>query len=152
MTTPSRRVAAAVAAAAALAAGSATAYGYWTATGAGTGTATVAADAGVLRLHAAAATPLSPGGSSDVTFTADNPAASSLRVGTLHLVGVTADTGHSGCLGADFAMADVVSHTLVPAGAAGVPLAGTGTLTMADTAQNQDACKGATLTLELSST
>jgi len=153
MTTSHRRRAAlAAVVAVALPAVAASAYGYWTATGAGTGTATVAAGAGTIHLHASAASPLAPGGSTSVTFTADNPGATSLQVSTVHLQGVTADAGHSSCLGTDFAMADVVSHTILPAGATGVALAGTGTLSMADTQANQDACKGATLTLDLSST
>lgn len=142
-----RRIAA-VAAGVCLAASTA-AYGYWTTTGAGTGTASVAAGAALV-LHGAAAGPLVPGGATAVAFTADNPGPSSLELGTIHLEGVVADAAHSGCSGADFAMADVATATRVPGGASGYALPGTGSLRMADTAQNQDACKGATLTLSLS--
>jgi len=144
-----RRVAALAAAACLAAAGAA--YGYWTTTGAGIGTATVASAGGTVVLHGVAADPLVPGGASAVTFTADNPGPSSLYVTRIHLEGVSADAAHVGCAVADFAMPDVVSGTLVPAGATGVALSGSGTLAMADTAVSQDACKGAALTLALSS-
>ena len=144
-----RRVAAAAAAACLAATG--VAYGYWTTTGAGTGTATVAAAGGTVVLHGVAAAPLVPGGTAAVTFTADNPGPGSLYVTRIHLEGVSTDAGHAGCAVADFAMPDVISNTRVPAGASAHALAGSGTLSMADTGVSQDACKGATLTLALSS-
>jgi hypothetical protein len=143
-----RRVAAAAVGACLAASG--VAYGYWTTTGTGTGTATVAAAGATLVLHGSAASPLTPGAAAAVSFTADNPGPSSLDLGTIHLEGVTADAAHAGCAGADFAMADVPTHTRVPAGTSGYALAGAGSLRMADTGANQDACKGATLTLALS--
>ena len=127
------------------------AFAYWTTTGSGTGTADVATANGTLVLHASAPTDLFPGGSSNVTFTADNGGATNLYVGTIHLDSVTADAGHASCDTADFTMADVVSNTMVPAATTGHALAGTGTLVYANTAVNQDACKGAELTLTLSS-
>jgi hypothetical protein len=144
-----RRVAA-LAVGACLAASGA-AYGYWTTTGAGTGTAMVASANGSVVLHGVAAAALAPGGAATVLFTADNPGSSTLQVARIHLEGVTADAAHSGCAGADFTMADVVSNTRVPAASSAYALAGSGTLLMADTGVSQDACKGATLTLALSS-
>ena len=143
-----RRVA--VAAAGACLTLSGVAFGYWTTTGAGTGTASVAAAGATLVLHGSAASPLVPGAATTVSFTADNPGPSSLELGAIHLDGVTADAAHAACAGDDFAMGDVATHTRVPAGASGYALAGSGSLRMADTDQNQDACKGATLTLALS--
>ena len=55
------------------------------------------------------------------------------------------------CDTADFTMADVVSNTVVTAGQRGYALNGTGTLQYANTGVNQDACKGASLTLNLTS-
>ncbi len=144
-----RRVAAIAVAACLTGAGAA--YGYWTTTGAGTGTATVAAANGTVVLHGVAAAALAPGGSTSVTFAADNPGSSSLQVTRIHLEGVSADPAHSGCVAADFTMPDVVTNTRVPAASSGYALAGSGTLQMADTGVSQDACKGATLTLALSS-
>ena len=144
------RLAAAIAVAVCLT-GAGAAYGYWTTTGAGTGTATVAAANGTVVLHGVAAAALVPGGSTSVSFTADNPGSSSLQVTRIHLEGVSADAAHPGCLVADFTMPDVVSNTRVPAATSGFALAGGGALQMADTNVSQDACKGATLTLTLSS-
>lgn len=85
-----------------------------------------------------------------MSFAADNPGPSTLELGAIHLDGVTADAAHGGCDASDFTMADVPTHTRVPAGATAYSLAGTGSLRMADTDRSQDACKGATLTLALS--
>ena len=124
------------------------AYAYWTTTGAGTGSAANASSNGTITLHAAwAAGALYPGGSQTVTFTGDNAGASDLRVGTISSVVSTSDPA---CLASDFTIADVVSNTTIPHGASGFAL-GTGTLSMANSASNQDACKGATITLTLSS-
>jgi hypothetical protein len=127
------------------------AFAYWTTTGSGTGSATVAASNGTVTLHGSAPTDLFPGGSSTVTFTADNAGSSNLFVGTIHLAGVSADGGHASCVTSDFSMADVTSNTMVAAGASGAALTGTGTLNYANTGANQDACKGASLTLNLTS-
>jgi hypothetical protein len=127
------------------------AFAYWTTTGSGTGSASVATANGVLVLHGTAPTDLYPGGQSEVTFTADNAGATNLFVGTIHLDSVAADAGHVTCDTADFSMADVVSNTMVPATTSGHALTGTGTLVYANTAVNQDGCKGADLTLTLSS-
>ena len=127
------------------------AFAYWTTTGSGSGNATLASSNGAVTLHASAPTNLFPGGNSSVTFTGDNAGASNLFVGTIHLASVSADAGHASCNTGDFSMADVTSNTMVLAGASGQALSGTGTLAYANTNVNQDACKGATLTLNLTS-
>ncbi|WP_282382700.1 hypothetical protein [Arthrobacter sp. AL12] len=124
------------------------AYAFWSTTGAGTGASTNAQSNGTVVLTATFAPGLTPGASTAVTYTAANPGTSSLRVGTIsHVVSTSAPL----CLPADFTIANVLSDTTVPAGATAFALAGTGTLTFTDTAINQDACKGATITLTLSS-
>src|SRR5262245_3656376 len=57
------------------------AFAYWTTTGSGNGNAAVAPSNGTVTLHGSAPTNLFPGGSSNVTFTADNAGASNLFVG-----------------------------------------------------------------------
>jgi len=126
-------------------------YAYWTTTGAGTGTASAVSSNGTVVLHGSGPANLYPGGSGSVTFTADNAGASNLFVATIHLASVTADAGHSSCVTSDFTMPDVTSNTVVNAGASGQALSGTGTLSYANTTSNQDACKGASLTLNLTS-
>jgi len=132
-------------------AGAGVAFAYWTTTGSGTGSQTNASSNGTVTLHAAFTTGLTPGGTKTVTYTADNPGTSSLRVGTITPV-VSIDAAHVtlGCLVADFTIPVTVSNTTVAAGGSGVA-AGTGTLSFADTGINQDGCKGATVTLALTS-
>jgi hypothetical protein len=126
------------------------AYAYWTATGSGTASSTVAAG-GTITLNGTFPTDIAPGLTRTVTFQATNATSSSITVGTVHLVSVAVDAGHSTCAVADFTMPDVVENQAVAAGATAFALTTTGTLTMANTGSNQDACKGATLTLTLSS-
>jgi hypothetical protein len=131
----------------------AAAVAYFTTTGSGTGTATVGSSSAVT-LHATVSSTLYPGSSSPVTFTVDNPSGGSQRVGTISLTSITADAGHSSCStvitggNPDFTMAAVaVNKTFAPGN--GLTVTPTGTLTMNETGANQDACQGATLTLNL---
>ncbi|MCA1683907.1 MAG: hypothetical protein LC708_02090, partial [Actinobacteria bacterium] len=85
-----------------------------------------------------------------VTFTAANPGASSVVIGTVRLVEVR--TSSAGCVVADFTMPDVIQNFAVAGGATATALPSAGTLSMANTTTNQDSCKGADLTLTLFST
>lgn len=131
--------------------GGGVAFAYWTTSGSGSGTATVATNSQTLVLHATTTGALSPGSSVPVAFSADNASSTSLQVGTVHLVSVTADTAHADCTVTDFSMADVPENQMIPAHSTGVALAAQGTLVYADTSVDQSACKGATLTLNVSS-
>ena len=129
------------------------AYAYFTTTGSGTGTATVGSSSAVT-LHATVSTTLYPGVSSPVTFTVDNPSPGAQRVGSITLSSISVDAGHSTCSRVltgekpDFTMAAVAVNKTFPTGNAQA-VTPTGTLTMNDTGVNQDACQGATLTLQL---
>jgi hypothetical protein len=127
------------------------AFAYWTTTGSGTGNATNASSNGTVTLHASFADGIYPGGSESVSFTADNAGATNLYVGTIHLASVSVDAGHSSCNVADFTMSDVTSNSEVFAGASGQSISGTGTLNYANTDVSQDACKGAIITLHVTS-
>jgi hypothetical protein len=128
---------------------------YFTSTGSGTGTASVGTSSNVT-LHGTVASTLYPGTSSTVTFTADNPSPGAELVNTIHLASVTPDAGHSGCSivitggNPDFTMPDVVANQNFPHGN-GQAVTAAGTLTMNDTGVSQNACQGATLTLNLTS-
>lgn len=131
------------------------AYAYFTSTGSGAGTAGVGSSQAVT-LHATVAGQLFPASSQPVTFTVDNPSTGGQRVGTITLTGITPDAGHSGCsttIGGekpDFTMPPVaVNKTFDPGN--GQAVTPTGTLTMNETGVSQDACQGATLTLQLAS-
>jgi hypothetical protein len=144
-----KKVAAGVAAAAIVAVGAGTAYAYWTTTGSGSGSATNGTSNGTIVLHASFAAGLTPGATEAVTYTADNLNSSSLYVGTVTPT-VSIDAAHSGCSAADFAISPLVSNTTVPASTSGYAL-GSNTIAFTDTSANQDACKGATVTLTLAS-
>ena len=131
------------------------AVAYFTTTGSGTGTATVGSSTAVT-VKATVAGAVYPGSSSTVSFTVDNPSSGAQRVGTITLASITADSGHSTCAttisggNPDFTMANVaVNKTFGPGN--GQSVTQTGTLTMNDTGVNQNACQGATLTLNLTS-
>lgn len=128
------------------------AIAYWTTTGSGSGSGSVAASNGTLTLHGSISSALTPGGESAVTFSADNAGTSSLQVGTVHaVVSIDEEHANAGCKASDFTIADTAENQVIAAGAKEVALAHNGSITMADTSGNQDACKGASISLELSS-
>ncbi|MCW2949911.1 MAG: hypothetical protein JWN41_924 [Thermoleophilia bacterium] len=139
------------ASAVAILAGSGIAAAYWTGSGSGAGTGTAAGGSSVT-LTGAVAAGIAPSLTKAVTLTAANASTAAITVGTVHLDGLTADAGHAACDVADFTMADVVETHAVPAGATAESLPVNGALVFTETSSNQDACKGATLTLALSST
>jgi hypothetical protein len=127
------------------------AYAYWTGAGGGSGEATVG-DGGTVTLTATVAGEAAPGTAQDVSFTAANATTSPVFVTAVQLGTVTADGDHAGCATADFTMADIPQGQQIPAGATAAALDDDGSLVYANTAVNQDACKGATLTLTLTTT
>jgi len=130
----------------------AAAIAYWTTTGSGEGSGSVASSNGTITLHGTISDELVPGGSSAVKFTADNAGSSSLQVGTVHAV-VSIDDAHAkaGCKASDFTIADTVENQVIAAHASGTALASDGSISMADSEENQDACQGATVSLALTS-
>jgi hypothetical protein len=125
------------------------AIAYFTTSGSGTGSASVGSSSAVT-IHGSPAGALFPGSSTTVNFTVDNPSSGSQRVNSIQLESVTTDAGHSGCVMTDFTMPNVTVSQTFPSGN-GQAVTATGTLTMANTALNQDACQGAPLTLHLTS-
>jgi hypothetical protein len=126
------------------------AVAYWTGGGSGTGTGEVGT-VGSVTLTGTITPGSAPGTAEPVSFTAANASESPIRVTTVHLVSVTADGAHAACETADFTMANVTENHQVPAEATAEALPNGGSLVYANTAVSQDACKGATLTLTLSS-
>ncbi len=125
------------------------AIAYFTSTGSGTGSATVGTSSAVT-IHGTTSASLFPGTSTTVSFTVDNPSAGSQRVNAIQLESVSTDAGHSACVMSDFTMPNVTVNQTLPSGN-GQAVTATGTLSMANTALNQDACQGAPLTLHLTS-
>jgi hypothetical protein len=130
----------------------AAAIAYWTTTGSGEGSGSVASSNGTVTLHGTISDELVPGGKSAVKYTADNAGSSSLSVGTVHAV-VSIDEEHAkaGCKASDFTIGDTAENQVIAAHASGVALANDGSISMADSEENQDACQGATISLALSS-
>jgi hypothetical protein len=126
------------------------AFAYWTGTGSGPATGTVGTS-GEVTLDGTIASGVAPGESGAVSFTAANATDSPIRVTTLHLDGVTTDSGHGTCDTDDFTMDDVTEDHQVPAGATVEALPVDGSLDYENTGVSQDACQGATLTLTVSS-
>lgn len=126
------------------------AIAYWTGSGSGTGSGEVGTS-GTVTLTGTVTPGSAPGTAEAVSFTAANPSESPVRVTAVHLVSVAADGAHAACKTTDFTMADVSEEHQIPAGATEEALPNSGSLVYANTAVSQDACKGATLTLTLSS-
>jgi hypothetical protein len=122
------------------------AYGYWTTGGSGSGSATAGSTTNNLTIASPPVTGITPGSSTSVTVTLTNPNSYSVHVDTVSTV---ISTSNVGCLPADFTFpANVLNTTIAPLGTATF----TQDLVFADTAANQDLCKGATITLSYSST
>jgi len=126
------------------------AVAYWTGGGSGSGSAAVGTNGSVV-LTGTVTPGSAPGTAEPVSFTAANASESPIQVTKVHLVGIAVDGANATCETADFTMADVTEAHQVPAGATAEPLPNEGSLVYANTAVSQDACKGATLTLTLSS-
>lgn len=125
------------------------AFAYFTTTGSGTGSGTTGT-ATAMALHGVVTDTMYPGTESEVTFTIDNDSPGHQLLNTITLTNVTTDVGHATCIVADFTMDPVVANEDIPSGDANDVVA-TGTLKMANTGISQDGCKGAPLTLNLTS-
>ena len=151
-TARTRRRTALVAAVAAVAIGGGIgAYAYWTATGTGQGTATTGA-AENFRIFASdpEGAPLTPGGPTQtVAFRVQNPATGTQRLSNISVYIANPDgsqwTAVEGCSAADY----TVGAVTVPYGdiAGGDEVDGSVSISMINTATNQDACQGATVPL-----
>ncbi|GAA3269875.1 hypothetical protein [Paenarthrobacter aurescens] len=141
------RITAAVAGVALVAVGGGAAYAYWTTTGSGSGEATNSSGGGTVTLHANFAGGLAPGNQVNVTYTADNSTTSSTVVGALN---ASVTTNVAGCLPAWFEVTADTSNTRVAANSTATTV-GSGVLKFNDEAVNQDACKGAVVTVTVGS-
>lgn len=129
--------------------GGGAAFAYWTTTGSGSGTAKNASVSdGKLVLTATFAADLAPGNSVSVAYTAANSSSTGTKVGELTSYVTTSDPDN--CLADWFRVTSVTSNALVNAGATGISV-GSGTLEFLNSDANQDACKGATITVHVDS-
>ena len=124
------------------------AFAYFSSTGTGSATATVGSSQ-ALTVNGTPSGSLYPGGSTTVNFSATNPSTGHEYLATIHLASVSVDSSHAsaGCSASWFTMPDVSASQDIPGGGSGTTVTASGTLSMTNTATNQDACQGATLTL-----
>ncbi|MCO4251631.1 hypothetical protein [Pseudarthrobacter raffinosi] len=147
--TKKNKILAAAGALALVAGGGGAAYAYWTTTGDGSGYAANSAGGGTVTLHAAFDRGLTPGDFRTVTYTADNADPNtSTRVGELT---ATVTTDKEGCLAVWFPVTAVTDDALVAAHSSGTTV-GTGRLDFTDLPDtDQEACKGAIVTITVGS-
>jgi hypothetical protein len=142
------RITATVAGVALVAVGGGAAYAYWTTTGSGSGSAANSAGGVTVTLLATFNAGLAPGNQTAVAYTADNSTTSGTVVGALTANVTTSDAA---CLPSWFEVTADTSNSLVAANSTGTSV-GSGTLKFNDSATaNQDACKSATVTVNVSS-
>jgi hypothetical protein len=125
------------------------AVAYWTATGSGSGTVTAGSVGPLELLGVSDVTGLVPGGSRTIPVSAKNPdPTASIAVSTLTAVAVI--SGSPACDRVSGATVTAIGPgaTVVVAPGATAPF-GTVTVGMADSAVNQDACKGQTFVITL---
>lgn len=127
----------------ALAAGGA--YAYWTNSGSGTGSASTATGSAAFTVSGTAVSGLAPGaGTQPLAGTINNPGSADAYATSLTVSSVT--TNQAGCTSADYTVvAPTITGTNIAAGG-NLPFSG-GTIEFNNTASNQDACKGATVTI-----
>ena len=139
-------------------------YAYWTTGGAGDGTATVGTTTDNLVITATIADTLYPAGNVDVDVNIDNPNTYSVHVDEVSLVSIEAfeadgTTPDASCAVADFHFngdgvagsdADQAINDTIAA-SDNADYNGVATLSMDDTASNQDACKDDKIKVNLSS-
>jgi hypothetical protein len=140
-----------------LAVSSTAAYAYWTTTGTGTATATAGTTAAVTITGTVTGT-IYPGGSFPVEFTVDNPNATTAAIGTVSATAFDSDIAGCDTLIAeptfvDFSMANVAQNFTISANANDEALPNDGSLVFGNSPlENQNACKGAVITITLSAT
>jgi hypothetical protein len=120
------------------------AFAYWTAQGTGTGTAKTADASQPLTItQAAVSGALTPGGSAlPISGSVANPNTFGVPFELTAVPSV--DSAHAGCQASWYTVTLTTSPTTV---AANGSAAFSGTIAMADAPENQDACKGATVTV-----
>lgn len=137
-----------------LAAGGGAAYAYWSTTGSGNGSAAASQGTQAVTINVTVDQGVAPGGAAKtITYTAANPNSSSTPVTLANpVVSTKLAPGATGvCDAAWFSATVPAGTTTVPAGATAAAL-GTGQLSFTDDpAVNQDACKGATITVTVTS-
>ncbi len=134
---------------AAVLAGSGIAVAYWTTTGSGTGSATAGTTSVLTVAQTSSPAGLYPGGpASQLDISVTNPGTAAARITTL--TATPTSTDKPGCNAADFdvQVTGIAATTIAPG--ATTPFTNVGTVALTETGVNQDACKGAVVTISYS--
>ena len=146
--TKKNKIAAVAASAALVAVGGGAAYAYWSTTGSGNGSAAASSGTSPITINVTVDPGVAPGTPKTITYTATNPNTSITPVTLIEPVVTTSDAK---CLPAWFTATVPDGPTTVTGNAKAAAL-GTGTLTLNDdSTTNQDACKGALITVSVKS-
>jgi len=151
--TKKNKIAAVALSATLLAAGGGAAYAYWSTTGGGNGSAAASSGTSPVTINVTVEPGVAPGTPKVITYTATNPNTSSTPV-TVNNPSVSTKlaAGVTGTCDPGWFTATVPDHSTTVLGNAKAADLGTGTLTLNDDpAVNQDACKGATITVTVGS-
>ena len=131
------------------------AFAYFTSTGAGSSTATVGAAPNLTVTVDPISGDLLPGTSVDISGSVSNPNVTKLQLshivpGTPQVV-IDTDHANAGCSADDFTVSSLTPSavTLPQTLSKNGSVSFTGTLSMANTDENQDACQGATVTVNI---
>jgi hypothetical protein len=125
----------------------AAAIAYWTTTGSGNATGTVGTASNVSLSGSFASNSLYPGVSGVTVNISATQQTTSYKLGAVTGVVSTSDAG---CLASWFSFHPPTDASQTVAGGTGTQALSSGTIDMADSASNQDACKNATVTIALS--
>jgi hypothetical protein len=151
--TRKQKIATALGAGAIAVAGAGTAFAYWSTSGSGTGTATVTNGyaSNVTITNGALAGALVPGGSTTLPVTVTNPNAGAAKVGAVSgsVSGIVGSPAN--CSASDFTIDPTSVVGLVQPGALNAVTVSATIHFADDTANSQDGCKGASLSITWSS-
>jgi len=126
------------------------AFAYWTQSGTGSGTGATGDTVAVTVNQTTSVTNLHPGGSA-ITLAGnfDNPNTGPVKIGSVTTTGLTVDATHAsaGCLAAWYTLGGTATVNAEIAAGNGVGSWSGLTVVLTNPAVNQDACKGATVTI-----
>ena len=124
-----------------------TAFAFWTSNGSGSGSGSVGTQSAVVTLNGTVGSGLKPGGSTTLAITGSNSGSDPSTVETITPGAITVPAG---CDPSWFSVSneDPASPVELAAGSSNVAIS-TATLSMTNAATNQNACKGASISVAL---
>ena len=127
------------------------AFAYWTTSGSGSGSASVGSQDGAVTLSGSSVSFATLDSSGSITVTAHNTSSSPTHIGHVSVSSITGPAGCDSTTGWFTDNGPVAENVDIPAGGTAV-LPNAVSVTLNNAAADQDACQGASLTVNLSST